>query len=372
MSSALLLLYIGITLAQPGTGSSDIATPLDDPAPTPDPDRFEVPFQLHSILSDGQKHLSEVSGSLRPESAPAYLPAAVAPAEQTIEQTAGGRIEPDATPWPLGRAAVAVQGRQLNPPDTAAAAAGGKADVTSTPFPEINPNRAQTEGFGNARQPDPSMQDQLPVLSPPATDTGSLLVATDAAAAVPINSDSEEVTTFPMGGVAFGAEAVAKLGDDLPAVAAAYERTPAQLTRMLLSDKDLMLDASDKLLYKCSGLQPPAEPMAAAAAVEDVQEAYSNHHHHHHHHRKLAQYNVENADPVISSLNQSVTGVPLVHSRASSKRKIYLDFDGHITTGRWWDFSSSLHLPPPAVLCSVSGGPQRRAGAARGGQGREG
>jgi hypothetical protein len=175
-----------------------------------------------------------------------------------------------------------------------------------------------------------------------------------------------------MGGISSGAAAVAKLSNKLSAVAAAYDRTPQHLTHTLLSDKDLLLDANSKLLYKCTGLQllddddrndddgdgcddddrNDDESLAKPAELAQAEDVYSDHHdhhhhrhhhhhhlhrhhrhHHHHHRRKLAQHNVELADPQASNLNQSATGVPLVHSRTSAKRKIFLDFDGHTTIG---------------------------------------
>lgn len=43
------------------------------------------------------------------------------------------------------------------------------------------------------------------------------------------------------------------------------------------------------------------------------------------------------ADPVITSATLSASGVPLLHSRPAATRKIFLDFDGHTTTGTYWN-----------------------------------
>jgi hypothetical protein len=144
------------------------------------------------------------------------------------------------------------------------------------------------------------------------------------------DAGDDAVTTFPMGATASGAEAVAKLGNDLPAVAAAYERSAEDLTRMFSEDKDLFVDSSNRLLYACSEILPPTTDSAAA---EDAAIVGHHHHHHHHHRRKLAQVDVENDDPLPGDLRQSASGVPLLHSRESSRKKIYLDFDGHTTRG---------------------------------------
>ena len=70
-------------------------------------------------------------------------------------------------------------------------------------------------------------------------------------AAIPV--PDEQVATFPtspMGTVASGAEAVARLGTDIAAVAQAYGKEAEQLARTFLSDADLLVDEGNKLLYK--------------------------------------------------------------------------------------------------------------------------
>ena len=141
-------------------------------------------------------------------------------------------------------------------------------------------------------------------------------------------SGNDEVTTYAT--VASGVEAVLKLDAHLPEVAAAYGRTAEDLVQLFATDKDLYIDADKKLFYACNMLPPQPAAAEGGGAADDA--SLGHHHHHHLHHRKL-QYNADAPDPVASSLPQSATGVPLVHSRPSSTKKIYLDFDGHTTTG---------------------------------------
>jgi hypothetical protein len=123
-----------------------------------------------------------------------------------------------------------------------------------------------------------------------------------------------------MGKAVSGAAAVARLGKDISAVARAYGKQPEQLTRLLLKDDSLKVDEGKRLLYACPGRNSDG--------------AGGKHRHHHRHHRKLAQFNADAADPLPATLAQSATGVPLLHSRPTATRKMYLDFDGHTTTGK--------------------------------------
>ena len=185
--------------------------------------------------------------------------------------------------------------------------------------------------ISTASETPPHPPDSTPPNSLPPTPSSMETVETAAddviPAAIPVPDDQVATSpTSPMGTVAFGAEAVARLGTDIAAVAQAYGKEPEQLTRLLLSDKNLKVDQGNSLVYACSRPQP------STSVVADIAADASNNHHHHHH-RKLAQYNADAADPLPSTLAQSSTGVPLLHSRPSATRKIYLDFDGHTTTG---------------------------------------
>jgi hypothetical protein len=177
------------------------------------------------------------------------------------------------------------------------------------------------------------MQQQLePAAAAPSTGPDSVIAAVDDVIPAAIPAPDDEIitsSTAPMGSVASGAEAVALLGEDISIIAQAYGKQPDELSRLLLTDESLKLDEGKRLLYQCA--------RHSSGAVVDIAADAGHHHHHHHHHRhhrKLAQHNADGADPLPNSLPQSATGVPLLHSRPTATRKIYLDFDGHTTTGK--------------------------------------
>jgi hypothetical protein len=128
--------------------------------------------------------------------------------------------------------------------------------------------------------------------------------------------------------VASGVEAIAYLAqkNELAEVAQAYGKTSIELAELLERNRDLKLaTGTNQLFYACTGL--------AVNETSENQDAVMAGHHHHHHHRRLADVDTEAADPLPSSLQFTASGVPILHSRSSATRKIYLDFDGHVTTG---------------------------------------
>jgi len=158
-------------------------------------------------------------------------------------------------------------------------------------------------------------------------------------------------TGFPQStpsiGVAAGAQAVAHLVEtqQLAAVAEAYGTTAHVLTELLQTDTDLKLDTgSNNLFYKCTGL----------ASVKRSSERDSSLSDHNHHHRRLREVNVEAADPLPSTLALTTTGVPILHSRSSSKRKIYLDFDGHTTKGTAWNSQCATNSAGDDCICRTT------------------
>jgi hypothetical protein len=151
--------------------------------------------------------------------------------------------------------------------------------------------------------------------------------------------------------------------------------TPAKLLTLLRKDRDLHISPALKLAYKCASLTVRATARRSLQQ-EDGEEGqqhelahehehehelaheheHSEHEHHHHHDsRKLLQSGVLPAadprqpleqpgrglqqaaanlvlqDPAMGSLTLGPSGVPILHSRPSATRKIYLDFDGHKT-----------------------------------------
>jgi hypothetical protein len=166
----------------------------------------------------------------------------------------------------------------------------------------------------------------LPVLQPEYTAT----ILEDATVIHPRTNVGPQQSPLSSG-VTSGAEAVAHLSKTqaLADVAQAYGTSAQALAEVLYRDGDLKLStSSQKLIYKCTGL-------AEAAAVQSTATSGSGDgpHQQHQHRRKLEEVAVEAADPLPSTLAATATGVPILHSRSSAKRKIYLDFDGHVTTG---------------------------------------
>ncbi len=130
---------------------------------------------------------------------------------------------------------------------------------------------------------------------------------------------------------------------------------------MLRQDKDLKLHkTSKKLAYACSGLVfDPSQARRRLLGEHEHSHGHSHSHEHGHSHglprrlrlpaadsklelslpgRQLQQlWPAQLADPVITSANLSASGVPLLYSRRSATRKIFLDFDGHTTTGTQWN-----------------------------------
>lgn len=197
----------------------------------------------------------------------------------------------------------AVAGPPTAPVDNIAVSAGQSAATTSQPNGAI------------AVSPVPQVQVNDEDVAPPTTPIPDDMVATSPSDAVGITS---------------GAEAVAYLTqrNELAEVAQAYGQSTSELAHLLRNNKDLKLaTGSNKLLYACTGL----------AFDDSLETITAGFHHHHHHHRKLAELNTEIDDPLPSDLKLTVSGVPILHSRSSATRKIYLDFDGHVTTGTDWN-----------------------------------
>jgi PKD repeat protein len=103
-----------------------------------------------------------------------------------------------------------------------------------------------------------------------------------------------------------GEEAIEKLADKLPGVAKHYGMTQEKLAERLRKDKDLWTDRQGRLFFADSHTPDPA-PAPTAAEVSVPQEALV---------------------PVEQTF--------LLHSRPAATKKIYLDFNGHTTTGTSW------------------------------------
>src|SRR5688572_14181884 len=99
-----------------------------------------------------------------------------------------------------------------------------------------------------------------------------------------------------------GADAITTLGIQLPAVAKAYGLTAQRLTTLLLTQPGLGVDRNGRLHFVC------AAPAASAVA---------------------------NSAP--ASLSAPPSDPFRLHSFPGAQRIIYLDFDGHTTSGTHWN-----------------------------------
>ena len=118
-----------------------------------------------------------------------------------------------------------------------------------------------------------------------------------------------EKRTFPQLRVADtsnGEHAVAKLGARLPEVAAFYGKDAAEFARQLRTDRSAWIDKEGRLLFIEEGLTSSGSDLARSNAIYPLAQTF------------------------------------LLHSRPSSPRKIYLDFNGHTTTGSAWNTSYGL------------------------------
>jgi uncharacterized repeat protein (TIGR02543 family) len=111
------------------------------------------------------------------------------------------------------------------------------------------------------------------------------------------------------------------LGNKLPEVAAWYGMTVDEFRSLTQRDHSLMMDRSGRLAYACAGLAlPEGAPVDPAEATTP--------------------------QPITYPLSETF----FLHSRPNSNRKIYLDFNGHTTSGTIWNSSfnngNSFTTPP--------------------------
>lgn len=103
-----------------------------------------------------------------------------------------------------------------------------------------------------------------------------------------------------------GERAIARLGGSLPAVAAHYGKSADALRAQLRNDRSAWIDKTGRMYFIELGLTASPSDIAQSGAIYPADQTF------------------------------------LLHSRKSSKRKIYLDFNGHTTTGTAWNTSYGL------------------------------
>jgi hypothetical protein len=104
-----------------------------------------------------------------------------------------------------------------------------------------------------------------------------------------------------------GQQAIDTLRERLPEVASRYGKSAKKLKKTLLHDKDLWLDPADNLLYLCSF---------------DISEADAL---------------PEPAESAIPTGPFPLSQTFQLHSQPGASKVIYLDFDGHTTSGTIWN-----------------------------------
>jgi len=117
-----------------------------------------------------------------------------------------------------------------------------------------------------------------------------------------------------------GAGAIAALAAHFPEVAQYYGKSEEELRSILSRDRTIWADIHGRLLYVCEN--DPLPPEAPAAEVDGL----------------IAE------GPV--PYDQTF----LLHSRPGAKRAIYLDFNGHLTTGTPWNSSRGDIVSAPFDL----------------------
>ncbi|QYF94574.1 PKD domain-containing protein [Massilia sp. PAMC28688] len=103
-----------------------------------------------------------------------------------------------------------------------------------------------------------------------------------------------------------GERAIGNLGNRLPEVAAYYGKTVAEFAQQLRTDRSAWIDKSGRLMFIEHGLTVSGSDLAPGGAIYPADQTFK------------------------------------LHSRPGSKRKIYLDFNGHTTTGSAWNSSYGL------------------------------
>lgn len=109
--------------------------------------------------------------------------------------------------------------------------------------------------------------------------------------------------------VSRGPEIPAALGNRLPQVAAWYDRSAAQLTELCQKEPTLRMDKQGRLHFVCEGLMPLQNVMAASTATVAAS----------------------------ATTTPDISQAFLLHSKSGASKVIYLDFDGHTTSGTPWN-----------------------------------
>jgi len=130
--------------------------------------------------------------------------------------------------------------------------------------------------------------------------------------------------------LARGQEAINKLSERLPAIASKHGKSANELRQLLLEDTTLRVDDSDRLVY-------------VDEIVGDIKE-------------KTETLNL-NAPETAQAAPFPYAQTFTLHSRPGSNRVIYLDFDGHVTTGTGWNTNYTSGQPITSAPFDTDGNP---------------
>jgi PKD repeat protein len=122
------------------------------------------------------------------------------------------------------------------------------------------------------------------------------------------------------------AHLVGELGDRLPDVAQWYGLSPQGLRELCDREPRLLMDEAAQLLYSCEA--PAASTAGRLRRVTPLQTGAAT----------------GSGAVALGPFPDSQTF--LLHSRAGSTRKIYLDFNGHTTSGTSWNSGATFTTPP--------------------------
>jgi len=127
----------------------------------------------------------------------------------------------------------------------------------------------------------------------------------------------QEFPSVQLPSQAQGSQVIEALGSHFPEVAAFYGMSTAELHAVVASDQSIFADLSGRLGYACADLVVNSAPPASA----------------------------QGPTPAPFPLSSTFQ----LHSRSGANRVIFLDFDGNVTTGTYWNsnFTSGAPITTP-------------------------
>jgi PKD repeat protein len=145
---------------------------------------------------------------------------------------------------------------------------------------------------------------------------------------------------------AHGRSAIVALGDKLPDVAKAYGLEAQQLVALFETQPSLGVDIEGALLHACEGLAVPEHGSLVDEHGKPTNKLDS----------KSEDALTSNSSVTVLASGGTVDAFKL-HSLPGVTRVIYLDFDGHTTTGTSWNTSYSAGAPIVSGPINLDGDP---------------